>query len=52
MSAFVSEEMTNKIKDFKARYERGKGVADENKTHFYPTVGSMIVKPQVHDCGY
>jgi len=26
--------MTNKIKDFKARYERGKGVADENKTHF------------------
>jgi hypothetical protein len=34
LSAFVSEEMTNKIKDFKARYERGKGVADENKTHF------------------
>ena len=34
LSAFVSEEMTNKINDFKARYERGKGVADENKTHF------------------
>jgi hypothetical protein len=34
LSAFVSEEITNKINDFKARYERGKGVADENKINF------------------
>ena len=33
LSAFVSEEVTNKIKDFKERYNRSKG-ADENKTNF------------------
>jgi hypothetical protein len=34
LSAFVSEEITTKINNFKARYERGKGVADENKIDF------------------
>ena len=33
LSAFVSEEVTNKIKDFKERYNRSKG-ADENKINF------------------
>ena len=31
LSAFVSEEMTNKIRDFKERYNRSKGESDENK---------------------
>lgn len=33
LSTFVSEEMTNKINEFKERYNRSKG-ADENKTNF------------------
>lgn len=30
LSAFVSEEVTNKIKDFKERYAQRRGKADEN----------------------
>ena len=30
LSAFVSEEVTNKIKNFKERYNRDRGIADEN----------------------
>ena len=30
LSAFVSEEVTNKIKNFKERYNRNRGIADEN----------------------
>ena len=33
LSAFVSEEVTSKIKDFKERYNRSKGT-DENKVNF------------------
>lgn len=34
LSAFVSEEVTSKIKDFKERYNRSKGATDENKVNF------------------
>ena len=34
LSAFVSEEMTNKIKNFKERYNRSKGAMNEDKVNF------------------
>ena len=34
LSAFVSEEMKNKINNFKERYNRSKGESDENKVNF------------------
>ena len=34
LSAFVSEEMTNKINNFKERYARNKGAQDENEINF------------------
>lgn len=34
LSAFVSEEMTNKIKNFKERYNRSKGELGEDKVNF------------------
>lgn len=34
LSAFVSEEMKNKINNFKERYNRSKGELDENKVNF------------------
>ena len=33
LSAFVSEEMTNKIKNFKERYNSSKGAISENKVN-------------------
>ena len=34
LSAFVSEEMKNKINNFKERYNRSKGESNENKVNF------------------
>ena len=34
LSSFVSEEVMNKINNFKERYNRSKGATDENKINF------------------